>query len=92
MPDNENNNENTNSDIETTGGEDNVKPTINISIVNANELTSTDSPDDGISFIMVDKVTNTGVLLDYKKLLDILYGKLYSEDISEDSLKFYFVS
>ena len=88
MPDNEN----TNTDVETTGGENDVKPTINISIVNANELTSTDSPDDGISFIMVDKVTNTGVLLDYKKLLDTLYGKLYSEDISEDSLKFYFVS
>lgn len=88
MPDNEN----TNTDVETTGGESDVKPTINISIVNANELTNTDSPDDGISFIMVDKVTNTGVLLDYKKLLDTLYGKLYSEDISEDSLKFYFVS
>ena len=77
--------------IDSEGDSGSGGSSINIKIVNANELTGTDSPNDGLSFIMVDRTSNTGILLDYNKLADTIYGKLYSENMEEDSLKFYIV-
>lgn len=79
---------------EIDGGDDggsDVSPTINIQIVNANKLTGMDSPNDGLSFIMVDRTSNTGYLLDYNKLAETIYGKFYSEEMAEDSMKVYFI-
>lgn len=71
--------------------ENSSSTTINIQIVNANKLNGMDSPNDGLSFIMVDRNSNTGYLLDYNKLADTIYSKLYSEDMAEDSMKVYFI-
>lgn len=73
-------------------GNSDTPTTINIQIVNANKLTELDSPNDGLSFIMVDRNTNTGMILDYNKLTETIYSKLYSENADEDTLKFYFIS
>lgn len=58
---------------------------------NANQLASLTEIDNTKSFIVVDKTDNKGYLLDYNKLADAVFGKLFSNKMEEDSLKFYFI-
>jgi len=58
---------------------------------NANELTVLEDPDSSQAFILVDKIQNQGYLLDYNKLLNALLDKLVSEDMSDSSMKVFFV-
>ena len=58
---------------------------------NANQLSQLTEIDNTKSFIVVDKADNKGYLLDYNKLADVLFSKLFSNTMQEDSLKFYFI-
>ena len=62
-----------------------------ISIVNANELPVLDEPEMGQSIIMVDRTTNSGMVIDYNKLAETIINKLFSETPSEDSLKLFVI-
>lgn len=76
------------TDDENTGS----ATTLNISVINANTLDELGDPSSEFSFIMVNKLTNKGLLLDYSTLAQIIWDKLISEnDMPEDGMKFYFV-
>ena len=78
-------------DSDTGGGS--TAPTINISVVNANTLDELGEPSSGYSFIMVDRATNAGVLLDYNALAEAILSKVMStsDTLPEDGIKFYFM-
>lgn len=64
---------------------------LNIQIVNANTLDILNTPSGDYSLILVNRVTNKGVLLNYAQLYDTIIDKLYSNNPTDDSLKVYIV-
>ena len=62
-----------------------------ISIINANELPVVDEPESGQSIVMVDRNTNSGMVLDMNKLIEAIISKLYTEQPAEDSMKWFII-
>ena len=69
------------------GGGSNASAIIT-SLVNANRLESLGEPSNGLSFMLVDRETNTGYLIDYNSLCEAIWSKVFSEEMTEDSIKF----
>lgn len=64
---------------------------LNIEIVNANTLDILNNPSSEYSLILVNRVTNKGVLLNYASLFDTIVDKVYSNQATDDSLKLYVI-
>jgi len=60
-------------------------------LVNANRLTSVNEPVNTMSFMMVDRNTNEGFIIDYNKLCNIIWSKVMAETMPDDGLKLYVI-
>ena len=69
--------EDENTSVETS---DSGTTTLNLSVINANTLDELGDPSSEFSFIMINKLTNKGLLLDYSTLAEIIWDKIISEN------------
>jgi len=54
-------------------------------------LTSVNEPVNTMSFMMVDRNTNEGFIIDYNKLCNIIWSKVMAETMPDDGLKLYVI-
>lgn len=82
-----------NDDIAVISGATNPSSSSEVvtDLINANRLTSVDEPANTLSFMMVDRNTNEGFIIDYNKLCNIIWDKVIADSMPDDGLKFYVV-
>ena len=62
-----------------------------ISIINANELTTITEPDNGKSILMVNNETNEGYVINWDDLVNAVLRKVYSDEMTDTSFKLFVV-